>query len=124
MAPSPESDRIKHVLGSKGDGRILKSFLLVTYILDDPAGPEAVVEAHPATVLVVFPGADDILVACVVVALVQNPPASFHLDRVAPANEAVQVDRVAFAVVGLPLEVPVLEEQNLWKRSWDTIIDS
>lgn len=88
-------------------------FPLPTYVFDDPAGPDAVVEAHPVAVFIVLPGTDDILVACEVVALVQNPPAGLYLDRVASVDEAVQVRRVPFAVVELSPEVPVLKKHNL-----------
>lgn len=84
-----------------------------TYVLDDPAGPDAVIEAHPAAVVVVLSWTDHILVAREVVALKQDPPAAFYFDRVAPADEALQVHRVSFAVVGLSLEVPVLVKHNL-----------
>lgn len=63
-----------------------------TYVFDDPAGSDTVIEAHPAAVVVVLAWTDDILVAHVVVALIQNPPAALYLKRVAPADEALQVD--------------------------------
>lgn len=84
-----------------------------TYIFDDPAGSDTVIEAHPALVVIVLPWPDDILVARVVVTLVQNPPATLHLDRVASVDEGLQVGWVPFAVVGLPCKVPVLVEYNL-----------
>lgn len=63
----------------------------MTYIFDDPAGSDTVIEAHPATVVIVIPWTNDILVAHIVVTLVQNPPATFYLDRVASADVAMQV---------------------------------
>ncbi len=63
----------------------------MTYIFDDPAGSHTVIEAHPAAEVIVLPRTNDILVAHVVVTLVQNPPATFYLNRVASVDEALQV---------------------------------
>lgn len=64
----------------------------MTYIFDDPAGSDTVIEAHPAAVVIVLPWSNDILVAHVVVTLVENPPATVYLDRVASADEGLQVN--------------------------------
>lgn len=91
----------------------------VTYTFDHSAGPDTVVKAHPAAVVVVVPWADDVLVAHEVVALIQAPPAAVHSDRVASSDVAMQVGWVAPAVIGLPLEVPVLEEHDLKEEQQD-----
>jgi len=64
---------------------------LETYIFDDSAGSDTVIEAHPEAVIIVLPWTDDILVACEFVPLVQNPPATFYFNGVASADEAMQV---------------------------------
>lgn len=53
-------------------------FWAETYISDDPAGSYTVIESHPGAVIIVLPWTNDILVAGEVVALVQNPPATFY----------------------------------------------
>lgn len=64
-------------------------FCRVTYVFDDPAGSDTVIEAHPAAVVIVLAWTNDILVAHEVVTLVQNPPAAFYLDRVASEDVAM-----------------------------------
>lgn len=63
----------------------------MTYSFDDPAGSDTVIEAHPAVVVIVLSWTKYILVAHIVVTLIQNPPATFYLDRVASANVAMQI---------------------------------
>lgn len=89
---------------------------LMTYFFNDSAGSDAVIKAHPATVVTVLPWTEDILVAKKVAPLIQNPPATFYLDRIASVNEAMQVSWVPLAVVGLSLKVPVLVKHNLERK--------
>lgn len=90
--------------------------VLVTYISDDPAGSDTVIEAHPPLVVSVFSWADDVLVSHVVGTLVQDPPATLYPHRVASVEEAMQVSWVPFAVIGPALEVLVLKKHNLKRR--------
>ena len=95
---------------------------LATYVFDDPAGSDTVIEAHPVVEVIVFPRTYNVLVACEVAALKHHPPASLYLDWVTSVDVAVQVDWVPFAFIGLSLEVLVLEKHNLERRETDQII--
>lgn len=98
----------------------------MTYLFDDPTGSDAVVEPHPVLVVCILPGTYDVLVTHVVGALIEDPPAALHPTRVASSEKVMQVSGVSFAVVGPPLEVPVLIKHNLLeeKRQRVTFLNS
>ena len=81
--------------------------------MDQLAGAEAVVEAHPALVLWVLAAGQDVLVAHVVGPLVHHPGPALHSDGVAAAQVGVEIRAVTVALIATSLEVLVLIEDNL-----------
>lgn len=90
--------------------------VLETYIFDNPAGSDAVIEAHPTSIFIVLPWTDDVLVPGEVVPLIQNPPAAIYLQRVTTSDVPMKVNGVALTFIGLPLKVLVLKKHNLKRK--------
>lgn len=86
---------------------------------DHTAGPDAVVETHPALVVWVLPLPQEVLVAHVIGFLINNPVPTVHPDRVAAAEVGMQVRALTAALERAALEVPVLVEDDLKRETFD-----
>ncbi len=84
-----------------------------THVSYDPAGPDAVIVAHPALVVRVLAPGQDVLVAQVVGPLVQDPGTALHTNRVAAAEVDVELRTVTGALIIATLEVFVLIKHDL-----------
>lgn len=97
---------------------LASSFIcFLTHVSNDPAGPDAVIVAHPVQVVWVLPPGQDVLVAQVVGPLEQDPGTALHANRVATAEVGVELGTVTVALIITTLEVFVfikhdLEENN------------
>lgn len=89
----------------------------LTYMSDNPAGPDSVVVAHPALVVGVLPAGQNVLSAQVVGPLVQHPVPTLHTDGVAAAKVGTQLRAIATAFKVATLEVFVLIEDDLWIKN-------
>lgn len=81
------------------------------------AGPDAVVEAHPALIISVFTPAQEVLVALEVGPLVHHPVSTLHPDGVATGEVRVQLSTVIAALIGATLEVSLLKKDDLGKKN-------
>ncbi len=97
--------------------RFHRCFAEGTYISYDPAGPDAVVEAHPALVIRILPSGQNVLVTQVVGPLIQDPGAAVHTNRVAVAEVGVELGTVAVALIIATLEVFVFIKHNLEEKN-------
>lgn len=79
------------------------------------AGPDGVAEACPVLVVWILPWGQHILVTHIVWSLIDYPESPLHSDGVTVADVAVQVAGVSGALMGLPLVVSVLVEDDLEK---------
>ena len=88
-----------------------------TYVADETAGVDGVVVAVPALVLWVLAAGQHVLGAHVVGPLVHHPGPALHADGVAAAEVGAELGAVAAALVVAALEVSVLVEDDLWRRT-------
>ncbi len=90
--------------------------LFYTYHGDHAARPDATTPSHHAHVVSVLAPPHEVLVSHVVGAVVDHEAAALHPAGVAPAQVGGHVRAVAHALIGAPLEVPVLVEDDLkWR---------
>lgn len=85
----------------------------MTYRGEHLAGADAVVEAHPAVVVGVLAGAEDVLVAHVVRLLIGHPVTAADADGVTAVEMPEGVHAVAVALPVAALEVAAFVEDDL-----------
>ena len=78
-----------------------------------PTRPDAVTVTHPALVIGVLPPCQNVLVAQVVRAFVQDPGPALHTNRVAAAEVCVELRTVTITLIVATLEVFVLIKHDL-----------
>lgn len=88
-----------------------------THVSYDPAGPDAVVVAHPALVIRILPPGQYVLIAHVVGPLIQHPGPALHANRVAAAEVGVELGTVTLTLIIATLEVFVFIEHDLEEDS-------
>lgn len=86
-----------------------------------PTGPDAVIVAHPTLVIRVLPPCQNVLVAQVVGALIQDPGPALHTNRVAAAEVGVELRTVTITLIVATLEVFVLIKHDLEEEIWCSI---
>lgn len=84
-----------------------------THISYDPAGPDAVIVAHPALIIRVLPPGQNVLVAQVVGPLIQDPGPALHTNRVAAAEVGVELRTVTVTLIVATLEGFVFIKHDL-----------
>lgn len=89
----------------------------VTHVSYDPAGPDAVIVAHPALVIRVLPPGQNVLVAQVVGPLKQDPGSALHANRVTAAKVSIELRTVTVTLIVATLEVFVFIKNDLEEDS-------